>query len=171
MSQVSANPWYFTSSDQATTAALTSIANKGASALVTTGTSHGLSVGDPVSIQGSDVAGWDGPYRVQTVPSATTFRINTQPKQFSLADGTNVGNIYSMAYIGGNVRAEQILWNPSAAGQTLLLTDGYGNIIWNPSSGSAADYAPFTYGKVFWFQNGLVINTLTATGTVQMTVN
>jgi len=169
MAQTAANPWFFTNSDQAATAAITSVANQGASALVTTTAPHGLTQYQLVSLQGTGT-GWNGPYKIEVVPSTTTFLVRTQPKQYGLANLGVVGNVYSMAY-WGNVRAEQILWNPSAAGQTLLLTDGYGNTLWNPSSGSAADYAPFTYGKLFWFQNGLVINTLPSSGSVQMTIN
>ncbi len=108
---------------------------------------------------------------MQAVPSTTTFLIALQPKQYALGNSGAAGNVLTMAYNGGFVRAEQIFWQPSAGSQTLLLTDGYGDTIWNPISSSAAPFGPFTYGKVYFVQNGLVINTLPSTGYVQVTIN
>ena len=169
MSQIAANPWFFTNADQATTAAVSSIVNNGASLLVTTGAAHGFVNYQAVSIQGTTE--FQGPYKVLAIPSTTTFLVLNDPSDATSANLGAGGNVLSMAYIGTPVRVEQILWNPSAASQTLLLTDGFGNTIWNPTSQATVDFAPFTYGKVFWFQNGLVINTLPATGSVQMTIN
>lgn len=169
MAQISANPWFFTNADQATSVAISSIVNNVGSILVTTGTAHGLATNAAISLQGA--GGYSGPYRIQAVPSTTTLLLPNQPKNYELANGGATGNVLTMAYIGSPVRAEQILWNASAASQTLLLTDGYGNTIWNPTSQATADFAPFTYGKVFWFQNGLVLNTIPSGTTVQITVN
>lgn len=171
MSQIAANPWFFTNADQASAFAISSIVNNTGSILITTGSAHGLANGASFSIQAPTIAGYAGPYRVLAVPSATTILAYNQPKNYVLANSGAAGNILTMAYNGGNVRAEQILWNPSAASQTLLLTDGYGNTIWNPTSQATADFAPSTYGKVYWFQNGLVINTLPSSGSVQITIN
>lgn len=169
MANISANPWFFTNSDQASTVSISSITNNVASILVTTSTAHGLSINAAISLQGT--TNYNGPYKVQSVPSTTTLLLANRQNNWAAANGGAAGSVLSMAYIGGNVRAEQILWNPSAASQTLLLTDGYGNTIWNPTSQTAADFAPYTYGKVYWFQNGLVVNTLPSSGSVQMTIN
>jgi hypothetical protein len=169
MANISANPWFFTNTDQATSVAITSITNNVASILVTTGSAHGLLINAPVSLQGT--VSYNGSYRIQSVPSTTTMLLANRQINWAAANGGAVGNVLSMAYIGGNVRAEQILWNPSAASQTLLLTDGSGNTIWNPTSQATADFEPAAYGKIYWFQNGLVINTLPSTGSVQMTIN
>lgn len=174
MAQIAANPWVFLNADQATTLALTSITNQGESILVTSA-AHGLTVGSSgtaVSIQGVTGAGapYNGLYRTITVPSATTVLLQNQMKNRGLANTGAVGNMVTpVAYAGGFVRAEQIFWQPSATGQTLLLTDGFGNTIWNPQSGTAI--GPYTYGKLYFVQNGLVINTLPATGYVQVTIN
>lgn len=171
MAQIAANPWSFLNADQASSFALTSIVNQGESLLVTSG-AHGFAVGSSgqaVSIQAPNVAGYAGGYRVLTVPSATTVLLQNQMKNRGLANAGAVGNMLTVAYLD-MIRAEQILWQPSAAAQTLLLTDVFGDIVWNPTSQATADFAPFTYGKVYWIR-GLVINTLPATGYVQITVN
>ena len=173
MAQISANPWSFLNADQASSFALTSIVNQGESLLVTSA-AHGFTVGSQgqaVSIQGTLPLGlgYNGGYRVITVPSATTVLLQNQMKNRGLANSGAVGNMLTVAYMD-MIRAEQILWQPTAAAQTLLLTDVMGDIVWNPTSQATADFAPFTYGKVFWIR-GLVINALPATGYVQITVN
>jgi hypothetical protein len=169
MAQISANPWSFLNADQASSFAITSVTNNVDSILVTSA-AHGFAVGSSgqlISLQGT--VNYNGGYRVLTVPSATTVLLKNQQKNYTTAAGGAAGNMLTAAYLD-MIRAEQILWQPSAASQTLLLTDVNGNIVWNPTSGATADFAPFTYGKVYWIR-GLVINTLPATGYVQITVN
>jgi|SRR6516164_7700661 hypothetical protein len=174
MAQIRANPWSFTNADQASSFAISSIVNQGESLLVTSA-AHGLTIGSsgtPISLQGAGIGDFAGGYRTLTVPSATTVLVQNQMKNRPLAGTGATGNLLTpVAYMGGNIRAEQIFWQPSAASQTLLLTDLFGNIVWNPISGAATPVGPFTYGKIFWIANGLVINTLPATGYVQITVN
>ena len=147
--------------------------NQGESLLVTSA-AHGFSVGSSgqqVSLQGT--VSYNGAYKVLTVPSATTVLLQNQMKNRGAANGGAVGNMLTMAYIG-NVRIEQIYWQPSVAADTLLLTDGFGNIIWNTKttqSATGGSFGPYSYGKLFWIQNGLVINTLPAGNTVQLTIN
>ena len=170
--QVAANPWFFTNADQATTVAISSIVNNGASLLVTTGAAHGFVNYQPVSIQGTTE--YQGPYKVLSIPSATTFLVQNDPSDFTSANLGAGGNVLSMAYIGGNVRAEQMYWQPNIAADILLITDGFGNTVWNPKttqSATGGSFGPYSYGKVFWFQNGLVINTLPASNTLQITIN
>lgn len=169
MAQVAANPWFFTNADQATATTITSIANNVGSILVTASGAHGIVQDQKFSIQGT--ANYNGVYRAIAVPSTTTILALNQDKNRGAGAGGAAGSVFTMAYSAGAVRCEQVLWNPSATAQTLLLTDGFGNTIWNPTSQATADFAPFTYGKIFWIQNGLVINTLPATGSVQMTIN
>jgi hypothetical protein len=169
MANIATNPWSFTNADQGGTFAITSIANNVDSILVTSA-AHGFAVGSSgqaVSLQGT--TNYNGGYRVLTVPSATTVLLKNRQQNYGAAAGGALGNMVTAAYLD-MIRAEQILWQPSAAAQTLLLTDVTGNIIWNPTSQATADFAPFTYGKVYWVR-GLVINTLPATGYIQITVN
>ena len=163
MAQIQTNPWLFTNADQATSTAITSIVNQGASALVTA-TAHGLAENQAISIQGTTVAGWRGGYKVRAVPSANTFLIDLPDAKRALANNGANGNVLTAAYLD-MIRAEQILWDTVAAG-TLLLTNIVGNTVWNPTA--AAGEGPYTYGKVYWIM-GLVINTLPA-GNVQVTV-
>ena len=168
MAQIAANPWSFASTDQATTVAITSIANNTGSILVTTTSAHGYTNQfTAISIQGT--TSYNGPYRILAIPSTTTLLLANQPKNFTAANGGAAGNVLSMAFLG-NFRGEQVTWNPSAASQTLTLTDGYGDTIWNVTSQSAAPFGPFVYSKVFWVQNGLVLNAMPG-GTLEITVN
>jgi hypothetical protein len=172
MAQIAANPWLFTNADQASTFALTSIANNGESLLVTSA-AHGFAVGSSgqaISLQGSGIGAFAGGYRVLTVPSATTVLLQNQFKNRGLAGTGATGNMLTAAYLGGSVRAEQILWNNPTAATTVLLTDAFGNTIWNPTSGAAGTVGPYTYGKVYWINNGLVISAL-PNGSIQITVN
>jgi hypothetical protein len=168
MAQIQTNPWLFTNADQATSTAITSIVNaniRGASALVTA-TAHGLLANAKISIQGAVPFGWNGGYVVQAVPTVNTFLINIPDWKRTLANAGAAGNVLSAAYLD-NIRAEQILWDQTSAGQTLLLTNIVGNTVWNPHT-TIAD-TPYTYGKVLWIE-GLVINTLPASSNVQITV-
>ena len=163
MANIVTNPWTFTNADQATTVAIVSIVNNGASALVTA-TAHGLLTNAPISLQGVTPSGWDGGYRIQAVPSVNTFLINVPDWKRTLANAGATGNVLSVAYLD-LVRAEQLLWDTAGAG-TLLVTNLVGNIIWNPTA--VAGQGPYTYGKTF-FVDGLVLNTI-PNGTLQITV-
>jgi hypothetical protein len=167
MAQQQTNPWLFTNADQATSTAITSIVRNGIASALVTAVAHGLAANAPISIQGvTPVTGWNGGYKVQAVPSANTFLITIPAWKSNLANSGAVGNVLTAAYLD-NIRAEQILWDQTSAGQTLLLTNIVGNTIWNPHT-TIAD-TPYTYGKVLWIE-GLVINTLPATSNVQITV-
>jgi hypothetical protein len=174
MAQIAANPWFFTNADQASTFALVSIVNQGESILVTSA-AHGIAVGTfgaAVSLQGSTIGAFAGLYRTLTVPSATTVLLQNKMANRGLANTGATGNLlFPVAYAGGFVRAEQILWQPTAVSQVLLLTDGFGNTVWNPTAQNTAGITPYSYGKLYFIQNGLVINTLPATGNVQITIN
>jgi hypothetical protein len=163
MSNRQTNPWTFTNADQALSTAITSIVNNGASALVTA-TAHGLTTNQPISIQGTTVAGWRGGYKVQAVPSANTFLINVPDGKLTLANNGANGNVLTAEYLD-LVRAEQLLWDTVGAGP-LLVTNLVGNIIWNPQA--VAGQGPYSYGKTF-FVDGLVLNTIPS-GTLQITI-
>jgi len=165
MSNRQTNPWTFTNADQATTVAITSIARLGtASALVTTAGAHGLLANAPISIQGTTVLGWRGGYKIQAVPSATTFLITIPDGKSALANNGANGNVLSAEYLD-LVRAEQLLWDTVGVGP-LLVTNIVGNIIWNPQA--VAGQGPYTYGKTF-FVEGLVLNTIPS-GVLQITI-
>ena len=163
MSNRQTNPWTFANADQATTVAIVSIVNQGASALVTA-TAHGLLANAPISIQGASPAGWRGGYKIQAVPTANTFLIALPDWKRGLANAGAAGNVLSAEYLD-LVRAEQLLWDTAGAG-TLLVTNLFGNIIWNPTA--VAGQGPYTYGKTF-FVDGLVLNAIPS-GTLQITV-
>jgi hypothetical protein len=167
MAQIQDNPWNFTNADQASSFAITSIARNGEASALVTSAAHGFTGNEQISIQGTTVKGWTGGYRVLAVPSATTFLIAIPGYKHTLANNGANGNVLTAAYLD-IIRAEQILWDKTSAGQELLLTDVNGVPIWNPHT-TVAD-APYTYGKVF-FIRGLVINTLPASSNVQITIN
>lgn len=173
MSQISANPWFFTNADQATSAAITSIANNVGSILITTTAAHGIVQDQKFSIQGT--SNYNGLYRAIAVPTTTTILALNRDQNRGAAAAGAVGNVLSAAYSGGAVRAEQIYWQPSVAADVLLITDGAGNTVWNPKTtqggATGGSFGPYAYGKVFWIQNGLVINTLPASNTLQITIN
>lgn len=172
MAQIAANPWFFTNADQAGTVAITSIVNNTDSFLVTTTAVHNLVSFQAVSVQGT--VNYNGIYRALAIPSTTTVLFKNRQVNYAAAGTGAVGSLFSVAYVG-NVRAEQMYWQPSVAADTLLLTDGFGNTVWNPKTtqggATGGSFGPYAYGKVFWFQNGLVINTLPAANTLQITVN
>jgi hypothetical protein len=165
MANIQTNPWTFTNADQATSTAITSIVNNGASALVTA-TAHGLAANAKISLQGVTPAGWNGGYVVQAVPSANTFLINVPDWKRTLANAGATGNVLTAAYLD-EVRGEQALWDQTTAGTSLLLTSIVGNTIWNPHA-TLADQ-PYNYGKFLWTE-GLVINTLPTGSNLQLTV-
>ena len=165
MSNRQTNPWTFTNADQATTVAITSIVRNGiGSATVTTAGAHGLLANAPISIQGTTVTGWRGGYKIQAVPSATTFLITIPDGKSNLANNGANGNVLSAEYLD-LVRAEQLLWDTTGAGP-LLVTNIVGNIIWNPQA--VAGQGPYVYGKTF-FVEGLVLNTIPS-GVLQITI-
>lgn len=167
MAQIQSNPWLFTNADQATSIAIVSIANQGASALVTAN-AHGLAQNAKISLQATNPAGYIGGYKIQAVPSVNTFLINLEPKQSGLANAGAAGNVLTAAYLD-KVRIEQILWNNPTSATTVLITDSNGFTVWNPTAGGVGTVGPYTYGKVFWV-DGLVINAL-PNGSIQVTVN
>lgn len=164
MSNRQTNPWTFTNADQATSTAITSIVNNGASALVTA-TAHGLTTNQAISLQGTTVTGWRGGYKVQAVPSANTFLINVPDGKLGLANNGANGNVLTAEYLD-LVRAEQMLWDTVGPGP-LLITNLVGNTIWNPQA-IATSQGPYTYGKTF-FVEGLVLNTIPS-GVLQITI-
>jgi hypothetical protein len=168
MANLTSNPWSFTSTDQAATAGITSIARNGArSALVTmSGALTGLAANLYISIQGVTGAGltpWNGGYRIEALTAtANTFLIRIEDWRSSLGNVGAVGNVFTMAY-PGIIDVTQMLWDGATTG-TLLLTDQAGNLVWNPAS--PAFSGTLTYMKAFPIA-GLVINTLSA-GTLQI---
>jgi len=172
LAQIRANPWSFLAADQAATLALTSIVNQGESLLVTSA-AHGFAVGSSgqaVSLQAGTIGEYAGGYRVVTVPSATTVLLQNQMKNRGLANTGATGNMLTPVAYLDMIRAEQILWQPAAAGDTLSLTDVFGNQVWKPVAGATASFEPEVYGKVYWIR-GLVINTFTGAGNLQITIN
>jgi hypothetical protein len=167
MAQQQANVWSFTHADQATTVGITSIVRTGASALVTASGAHGYVADQPISIQGTTVAGWTGGYKIINVPSTTTFTINVPDYKQTLANNGANGNIYSAAYLD-MIRIEQALWDQTTAETSLLITDVNGFPMWNPHC-TVADQ-PYNYGKLYWIQ-GLVLVTLPSGSNLQMTIN
>ena len=72
----------------ATLGSITSIVSTSDVATVTTGSAHGLSVGQYVHVTGSTTAYVNGIYKVASVPSATTF---TYAQNSNASNGTAAG--------------------------------------------------------------------------------
>ena len=166
MSDISGNPWNFTSTDAATSAAITSIVrNNQGSALITTTAPHGMAVDQYISIQGTTVTGWRGGYRILTVPSTTTLLVAITPQQATLANNGANGNVLTAAYMQ-LIEVTQMLWDTPVAAAVLLITDLTGRTVWNPTAPTAG--GPLTYMKAFPVF-GLVLNTI-PNGTLQISV-
>jgi hypothetical protein len=167
MANIKTNPWSFTNADQAASVAISSIASAGYSSLVTTGSAHGLSLNQQISLQGcTTTPAYNGGYSVQSIPSTTTFLI-AQVIPNLAANGAN-GNVLTVAY-PFKVRIEQMSWVAAPASSTLLITDTNGNIVWTYTTSSTADQV-YTYGKLYWV-DGLVMNTVPSASTVLATIN
>jgi hypothetical protein len=167
MAQIQTNPWSFLPADQATSVAITSITPNGiTSATVVTGSAHGFTLYENISIQGTTIVGWRGGYEVLAIPSTTSFIVAMEGWQALLAANGANGNVLTVAY-PMKIRGEQITWQDTTASTQLTLTDVNGNPVWTQNSGTAD--ANYTYGKPFWF-DGLVINAL-PNGTLLITVN
>jgi hypothetical protein len=166
MAQIQTNPWNFTHADESTSIAITSIVRQGIASALVTAAAHGHVANDKISIQGVTIAGWNGGYKIIEAPTVNTFFIALPAWKSNLANSGAVGNVLTAIYLD-NVRAEQMLWDQTSAGTSLLVTNLVGNTVWNPHA-TLADQ-PFTYGKTYWFE-GLVLNTLPAGSNLQITV-
>ena len=80
----------FIQDTSATLGSITSIVSSSDVATVTTGSAHGLSVGQYVMVTGSTTAYVNGLYKVASVPSATTF---TYAQNSGASNGTAAGTI------------------------------------------------------------------------------
>ena len=78
----------FIQDTSATLGSITSIVSSSDVATVTTGSAHGLSVGQYVMVTGSTTAYVNGLYKVASVPSSTTF---TYAQNASASNGTAAG--------------------------------------------------------------------------------
>ena len=80
----------FIQDTSATLGSITSIVSSSDVATVTTGSAHGLSVGQYVMVTGSTTAFVNGMYKVASVPSTTTF---TYAQNSGAANGSAAGTI------------------------------------------------------------------------------
>ena len=80
----------FIQDTSATLGSITSIVSSSDIATVTTGSAHGLSVGQYVMVTGSTTAYVNGLYKVASVPSTTTF---TYAQNSGAANGSAAGTI------------------------------------------------------------------------------
>ena len=80
----------FIQDTSSTLGSITSIVSSSDVATVTTGSAHGLKVGQYVNVTGSSTNYVNGMYKVASVPSTTTF---TYAQNSSAADGTAAGTI------------------------------------------------------------------------------
>jgi hypothetical protein len=72
-----------------TSATISSIAESGTTATVTTTAAHGFVVGQAVTITGTSVAGWNGgSFTITKVPTSTTFTVTDSAKNGAATGGT-----------------------------------------------------------------------------------
>jgi len=166
VAEISGNPWSFTSSDQATSASISSIVRNGqGSALITTSGAHGIAVDAYISVQGTTTEkGWRGGYRVLMVPSTTTLLVGITPQQSLLANNGANGTVLTAAYTQ-LIEVTQMLWDGPTAADVLSLTDLTGRLVWNPTAVTGGSY---TYMKSFPIF-GLVLNAIPS-GKLQISV-
>ena len=103
-----------------TLGSITSIVSSSDVATVTTGSAHGLSVGQYVHVTGSTTAYVNGMYKVASVPSATTF---TYAQNASAANGTAAGTkvIYKAYHIVKDVTIPASSTLKIVSGQKIVL--------------------------------------------------
>lgn len=168
MADMRGNPWSFTTSDQSTTKAITSIVRNGTGSATVTATAHGHSQDDYISIQGATQAGWNKGYRILAVPTANTFLIGITPDQYLLANDGAVGNVLTLIY-PELIDVTQMLWDGPTDGDVLSLTDQFGRLVWNPTAFNPSGKAgTLNYMKAHPI-NGLVINGLPS-GKLQISI-
>ena len=104
----------------ATLGSITSIVSSSDVATVTTGSAHGLQVGQYVHVTGSTTAYVNGMYKVASVPSATTF---TYAQNSNAADGTAAGTkvIYKAYHIVKDVSIPANSTLKIVSGQKIIL--------------------------------------------------
>ena len=104
----------------ATLGSITSIVSSSDVATVTTGSAHGLSVGQYVHVTGSTTAYVNGIYKVASVPSATTF---TYAQNSNASNGTAAGTkvIYKAYHIVKDVSIPANSTLKIVSGQKIIL--------------------------------------------------
>ncbi len=168
MADIRGNPWSFTSADQSTSIAITSITRNGVRSATVVATAHGHAVGDYVSLQNPTVAAWAGAYRIESVIDANTFTVRIEDWRSALANAGAQGFVLSILFpqLAQLIEVTQMLWDNPTASTVLLVTDVVGRTVWNPQSAAAG--GSLTYMKAFPI-NGLVLNTI-GSGTLQVSI-
>ena len=110
----------FIQDTSATLGSITSIVSTSDIATVTTGSAHGLSVGQYVHVTGSSTAFVNGMYKVASVPSTTTF---TYAQNSGAANGTAAGTkvIYKAYHIVKDVTIPASSTLKIVSGQKIVL--------------------------------------------------
>ena len=110
----------FIQDTSATLGSITSIVSSSDIATVTTGSAHGLSVGQYVMVTGSTTAFVNGMYKVASVPSTTTF---TYAQNSGAANGTAAGTkvIYKAYHIVKDVSIPANSTLKIVSGQKIVL--------------------------------------------------
>tara|TARA_E500000178_G_scaffold343630_1_gene390689 strand:+ start:43 stop:651 length:609 start_codon:yes stop_codon:yes gene_type:complete len=110
----------FIQDTSATLGSITSIVSSSDIATVTTGSAHGLSVGQYVHVTGSSTAFVNGMYKVASVPSTTTF---TYAQNSGAANGTAAGTkvIYRAYHIVKDVSIPANSTLKIVSGQKIVL--------------------------------------------------
>ena len=110
----------FIQDTSATLGSITSIVSSSDVATVTTGSAHGLSVGQYVHVTGSTTAFVNGMYKVASVPSSTTF---TYAQNSGASDGTAAGTkvIYKAYHIVKDVNIPANSTLKIVSGQKIVL--------------------------------------------------
>ena len=110
----------FIQDTSATLGSITSIVSTSDIATVTTGSAHGLSVGQYVHVTGSSTAFVNGMYKVASVPSTTTF---TYAQNSGAANGTAAGTkvIYKAYHIVKDVSIPANSTLKIVSGQKIVL--------------------------------------------------
>ena len=110
----------FIQDTSATLGSITSIVSSSDVATVTTGSAHGLSVGQYVHVTGSTTAFVNGMYKVASVPSSTTF---TYAQNSGASNGTAAGTkvIYKAYHIVKDVSIPANTTLKIVSGQKIVL--------------------------------------------------
>jgi len=122
-------------------------------ATITTSAAHNLAIGNRVALDFTSGSGVDGIYTIETVPSSTTFTVNTP---YNLTAG-NVTINWQIGYVpaaGCKVRIPNIIGRQCATGTWAINAAPHATITSRPEfTTSSAGYIDIEYLTCDWYYN------------------
>lgn len=114
------------------TVAITACSMSGATATFTTGSAHGLAANDHVTVAGVTPSGYNGEWKVQSVPTSTTFTATLNVS--GLSAGSAFGTIAKWIEVSGGSYARVTItstdWNAAVGGAPTVKTGPKVGVTW-----------------------------------------